>query len=326
MKIIYSLIFILLYLLLNCFSDAPRDNPLDTGNNMPKYQLNGFVQTYYPNLTNSFLRNARITLVPSNEFSISDADGYFFFNNLSPGTYVIYCQATGFVEDSMEIKIENNKQVNFRLDGLPYFKNISISTHHISRWFPVDDLYFLQFAVAAGDTDGVEELDIAEFEIADYSIRDTLDQSVTAGKFDFTFFLNDYGIASLHQLIGKPFMFYIKDNFGATQASDKQYINRIIEETPVLLAPVELTVIQSIPFNIQWERIFLPYPFTLKIEIFRIVSGLNIKVAEIPNISGELDTYSYGNVLSPGDYFWTLYIKDEFGNESRSKEGSFRIP
>ena len=75
----------------------------------------------------------------------------------------------------------------------------------------------------------------------------------------------------------------------------------------------------------RWERISVPYPATLTIEIFQINLGIAFKTDIIEKIPINTQSYTYSENLNPGDYYWTVNIVDEFGNSSSSREGTFQI-
>ncbi|MFQ5583198.1 MAG: hypothetical protein ACE5GL_02030, partial [Calditrichia bacterium] len=111
---------------------------------------------------------------------------------------------------------------------------------------------------------------------------------------------------------------------GARVTSEKQFLTRIIDETPVVTSPVGLATIGSFPITFRWNRVTnLLFPFTYSIEIYSINLGLIVdKIENIPPDSGSLN---YNGPLDNGDYFWVVDIVDELGNISSSKEGSFRV-
>ena len=157
------------------------------------------------------------------------------------------------------------------------------------------------------------------------SFSDTLQAEIEAGKFSSTLFDSDLPVASVHQLIGRQIYLVVEDDFGTKTSSDAQFLTRIIEVTLILVAPVELESIDSSIIDFQWERVSVPYPATLKIEIFQINQGIAFKANEIINIPVRDTKYTYSQALSPGDYFWTINVVDEFDNSSGSREGTFQI-
>ncbi len=306
-------------LFLNCFSDAPRDNPLDPANGI---SLSGKVSRFY---SNDAIPNATIRLKPGNQISITNGEGSYRFSDISPGMYSLTALTEGFASDTAEINIESNSEINFSLDSLSYFRNISLTSSHMIHWFPPDDMYSIHIETIGEDGDGSGDIDKVWFNIDQINFSDTL-QRTAPGSNVFRGHIPalDMPIANLQELIGIPIHFFIKDLPGYTNASTPFYISRIIEETPRLISPVGLSIISSDTIDFRWQAITtIQFPFSHKIEIFSIDLGL--KVDEISNINSDTSAYTYNTPLSNGDYYWVLYIVDEFGNLSGSKEGSFRV-
>jgi len=306
-------------LILNCFPDAPRDNPLDPANGI---SLSGSVNRLY---SNNALPNATIRLKPGNRISITNGNGIYQFSDISPGNYSLIVSMDGFSSDTAEINIEKNIEVNFSLDSLPNFQNISVTTTHITHWFPPDDIYTVVLEAAGYDGDGTGDIKDVWYRIEQINFSDTL-QRVAPGSniFRGQAVASSLPVINLHELIGKPFMFFIEDIPGNNSVSSPHFISRIIEETPQLASPVGLAIISSFPITFRWQAITnIQFPFTQKIEIYSI--GLGLKVDEMSSIGSNMSEYIYSTPLSNGDYYWILYIVDELGNQSGSKEGSFRV-
>jgi hypothetical protein len=320
------LAFLSLILLLGlpaCLEDVSRDNPLDPGSGNNTLQLSGQVLTFYH--PREAISQASILVQPENLVVLSDHDGMFRFNNLEPGEYSLICQAEGYRTDSVKISIQTSTDHTFLLDGLPHFEQILIKAHHRSRWFPREELYFIEFETIVSDPDGIGDVKSVVCEIPSMSFSDTLQAAIEAGKFSSTLFNSDLPVASVHQLIGRQIHFIVEDDFGSSTVSDSKFLTRIIEQTPVLISPIELQSVESVPVDFLWERVSVPYPATLKIEIFQINLGIAFKVDEVENIPINNQNFTYSESLNPGDYYWTINIVDEFGNSSSSREGTFQI-
>jgi hypothetical protein len=200
-----------------------------------------------------------------------------------------------------------------------------MKSHHRSRWFPLEEIYFIEFETIVSDPDGIGDIQSVICEIPSMNYSDTLQADIVAGKFSSILFESDLPVLSVHQLIGRKIYFFVEDDFGTKTSSDAQFLTRIIEQTPQLISPIELQSIDLFPIDFQWERISVPYPATLKIEIFQINLGIAFKADEIEDIEINEKNYIYSQNLNPGDYFWTINIVDEFGNSSSSREGTFEI-
>jgi hypothetical protein len=308
---------------LKCISDAPRNNPLDPQNPNGGVELSGTVSTFY--VPHQPIGNARVVLNPGNIILLTNQQGQFTFSNIKPGIYSLFSTAVGFAKDSLQIEISNTTSTNFFLNGLPYFKEARLVTQHISRWFPSGDVFSMQIEVIANDRDGEGDLDKIWYELESFSFADTLIQ-VTPGSENFRGIASEFDLPlnNLHELIGKPITLFIKDFPGDTIVSENHFLSRIIDETPQLVSPVSLAIINTFPILLEWQRVTnLQYPFSYRIEIFSIDLGLRVDVIE--NIPASESNFQYTNILGNGDYFWVLYILDEYGNSSSSKEGSFRM-
>jgi hypothetical protein len=264
-------------------------------------------------------------LTPGDRISVTDQNGFYQLSQIQPGLYQLNVFADGFSINTAEVDVSSNTEVNFALDSLPYLKNITITTSHITHWFPPDDIYLMQLETTGYDGDGGGDIKDIWYQIEQLNFSDTLQRTAPGSNiFRGQAAALDLPVFNLQELIGKPFKFFIEDLPGYSTESSPHFISRIIEETPQLYSPVGLAVISSSQIVFKWQAITnIHFPFTHKIEIYSI--GLGLKVDEINNINSDLSDFTYNSTLSDGDYYWVLYIMDEFGNNSGSKEGSFRI-
>ena len=306
-----------------CLKDAPRDNPLDASRDTHEISLRGQVLTYYQPRT--AIENAVLTLNPGQRMALSDAGGYFAFSNVPEGTYMLKCRAEKYAEDSVRIQVQSSLTHQFFLDGKPYFKQVRITTHHLDRWFPIEDVYYLNVQATADDPDGIGDISRVWYRIPDFDFSDTLQVQAEGDRYQKITFLDDLPVTSLHQLIGKPFVLSIRDDYGARNDSGDHFLTRIIDFIPSLVYPTDLQTIDTTTIEFEWKKVTLPFPHTLRIEIFQINFGLPSKVDEILDIPAGTTCVLYEKSLPASDYYWQLVIVDEFGNTSSSKESTFRI-
>ena len=303
-----------------CTSDAPRDNPLDSTNGM---QVTGKVERLYDN---TGIKNAMLLLKPTTKSTISAADGTFTIENVSPGSYTLVCQAEGFAPDSIVMDIQQSRTASFRLNGLPFFRSISVTTNHISSFSAPNDSFFVLVNAAADDLDNRGDVKLVRYTMDAFSFADTLFETNSQEKiFSSELTAGDLGISSIQQLSGKPFVFYVEDLPGGVSASQEVFTTRIIERTPVGKEPQNVAISGQGPINFKWLPVSQPYPFTFDIEIRRINFSFFILIGEIQNIPAADTTASFSGNLSQGEYFWTLFITDEYGNRSRSLENPFIV-
>lgn len=308
---------------ISCLDDVAHNNPIDPKNKNKGFSIMGKVTTLYAPVQN--LPNAIITIQPGEQNLFSASDGSFEFNGLEPGFYTIFCTASGYSLDSIEVDLQSDQTINFSLDGLPYFEQTALTTHHISRFFPVDDLFLLEVNVKVNDPDGVSDIKQVYFDITEFDASDTLDASLETGRFTKRLSVDDLPINSIHSLIGRAFYISIMDDANKITVSNELFLTRIIDLTPVLEGPANLETVVGDSIDFLWQKNRLPFLFTHRIEIFQINFGLLTKVDEFNNIPSNISKWNTAHNLPNGDYVWILTIIDEFGNTSSSKEGTFNV-
>ena len=307
--------------MLSCVGDAPRDNPLESGNGLT---IRGKIHTYYaPHLP---LEMVPVYLKNLHLFTFSDASGMFEFTHLKPDSYLVITGGANFSRDSVKLYLKKNTILNFYLDRLPQFQEIKITSHHQAHWFPVEDSYFLQIFVKLTDADGIGDLNLVYFEIPEMSIADTLLPGQNPGEFYFSRNANDFAINHLEELIGKEFLITAQDDAGFSSTTQPVYLARIINESVQLISPIGFQTITSDTIHFQWQAAYLSFPFHYRLEIFQINNGVLSTVKMIDQLPANLPVLDFIHQLPSGDYLWRIYIVDEFGNTSSSKEGAFKIP
>ncbi len=313
----------LLLVLTGCLDDAPHSNPLDPANGDKVFGLSGQVRTYYA--PHKPISGATIYLQPGDQVVITNAEGEYQFDDLSKGQYELICSVDGYHTDSSVIDLDGNFEYDFYLDGLPQFDHISLTTHHISRWFPMEDTYFMELKTMVSDPDGLSDIRKVTARVHSIDYADSLQPGLQTGIFKRTLYDRDLPVSSIHRFVGKPFEFIVEDELGMRTISDPIYITRIIEQTPVLTSPSELKMVNNPSIQFEWQRLDVVYSATFTIKIFKINFGVAIKVDEVANIAIDDISYQYQSSLDEGDYYWTISIVDEFGNSSSSKEGTFKV-
>lgn len=307
--------------LTGCINDAPHDNPLDPINGL---EIQGKVERLY---TADPIPGAKVTLLSNNVVSISNQEGNFRLKgDFSPGNYSVTCEIEGFRAETLSVSLPQETPLTFKLDALPVFTNMKLTTHHIARFFPPDDLFFIQLEVTVNDSDGLGDIQQVTYHIPSLNFSDTLTQvsppqPIFAGELE----PHHAGLLTLHEFIGHPFFFTVSDIPGAISRSQGQYLTRIIEEIPTGVSPTGGETV-SPPFTIEWQPDILPYSFTYAIGIYQQFFNFSVLIEEVTEIPSDSTSITYSTPLAPGNYYWVVYIEDEFGNRSRSRENPFTIP
>lgn len=306
-------------LLAGCTKDAPRDNPLDPVNGIG---LEGMVLKLS---SNQGIANAVLTLTPGNLVTITDNEGNFTFQDLDPGNYQLSCRAQGFISDSLSFELLQTDSIRFVLNALPTFLRTSVTTAHILRFAPPGEAYSLTLTAEIDDPDDFDNINQLSATIEDIGDIDSLLEVPGSGGRLFTREINveDLALFSLDQLAGKSFRFLISDTTSLVSISNDNYISRFIERIPVTTSPSDTNV--ALPIVFRWNDPQQLFAFTYSIEILQFNEDETAfsTVDRIDEIPSHISSFAYNRAQPDGEYFWVLYIVDEFGNVSRSTPKPF---
>ncbi len=310
-------------LVVRCVSDAPHINPLDPAlNHNQLTEVSGKVTRLNAAIN---IAGATLRLMPGPVFTQSQPDGtYRFAVPLAGGTYWLHCEAPGFSADSVQLNLAPGQTViqNFALNGLPEFTGISLATRHEANFITIED-FFLDIQVSVADADGPGEIKSVWCEIPTLGYVDTLRFLPQQQRF-FARLLPQKVVQSrlLTPLEGQPFVIFVADQHGAVAVSPPQFIKRIIDGIPRTVGPNGAA---SIPFDFRWEAFPAPFRFHYRIEIFPNINIQLPPVATLDEIPADSTTRRFATQLDAGNYFWVLYVVDEFGNYSRSIQTTLNI-
>lgn len=311
-------------LLWGCVSDAPRVNPLDPDGEAPALAgITGRVERFY---ANTGIANAMITVLPDQIVTTSDAQGnYRIAASLFPGDYTVVCTVGGYAPDTVRLSLSAGEagQADFRLNALPVFSSARLLTRR-ETGFINPETRFLEYAVEVDDADGDGDISRVTVTIPGLAYRDTLTR-ISAQEATFTGRLQParLGLGGLEALEGHPFHFQATDLPGDSTDSGPRYISRLIEVVPVGDAP---TGSATPPFDFEWTSVFPPYPFTYRVEIYQNVAVQLPPERVLEGIPSDTTRWGFSGPLPSGNYYWVLYVEDDFGNTSRSLPKAITIP
>ncbi len=309
-----------------CVNDAPHDNPLDPFVNPNQAFVNGFVYSFYPPYHP--IPGATVHLIPGNYIQSVNDDGSFAFEELAAGEYELVATAPSYDSDTIRIHLETSESqdVTFRLNALPSIRTFRIRSGHIHRWFPPQSLYVLDVEVDVSDADGEGDISLVQFSIPGFSFSDTLVTMGGSSSFVSQYYISDLSISTIHGLLGHPMYIEIKDQPGAVIRSEPAYLARVIDTRPNTLSPQGLAQVSARP-DLNWQPLQLMFPFSWQIDVTWYDQETRLKniVWTKNKIHADSTHVRVSRSLDPGIYYWTVSIVDEFGNWSRSREGSFEV-
>jgi hypothetical protein len=315
-------------LLLSCAQNADRDNPLDprSGNYEILGSLEGHVYTYYAPFQP--IASALITLIPSNQSTITNYSGAFNFTNIAPDTYLVIVNYPGYATDTAQVTIQSNRicSIQFNLDGLPQLDTLMLSSGFQHEHYPFEPVRMIDITTKVNDPDGPADIASVAVFIPFIDFSDNLGFSLEVGTFQAKIEEKDLIINNIEELIGQPFFIEITDKVGKLCRYGPKYLFRVIDDEPEIISPRGSALVGIQPV-LKWKSLQLPFSFTFKVEIYAIREDqiLYPAIYTFSKISSDISEFQLGATMPPGLYLWVVSIVDNWGNWSRSKPATFQV-
>lgn len=321
-----KLIFFVLWCtaLVSCVPDPPHSNPLDPFYNREiNLQISGRVSQ--KNNPYTPLDSCLLLLTPGNYFTFSDNAGNFVFDKLLPGSYQVVTYKSHYQTDTTTFHTDSlvSKPLFIYLNGLPFIKKLYFYSQFIDQWWP-DPYYEIVLNLIADDPDGMNDIQEIRLNIPEFDLYESLRTSNRIDSFSISLQGNEFPDGNIFNIIGKNTFIELVDRSGSTQREGPFFIHRIIETSPTPLSPIGLALVNNQPI-LTWQEFSVPFNFQFEIQIFRIIAGIPNLIFYHKNIPSRQTEYQYPEILTAGQYFWVIWVRDEIGNLSRSKEASFQV-
>ncbi len=319
-----------------CLGEAPHDNPFDPDSQQyaSTAEVSGTVSGIYPPFRG--IAGVRVRLMPLGASGVervatTDASGAFTVADVPAGPegtrYLVRAEGDGLRADDQEVTVEAGvtAQVALRLDALPVVSAQSARTVHIERWFPDAPLYLLEVDATVTDPDRDTDISAVALVIEELGFRAPLAET-TPGQFRATFDAETLPGGQVQGLFGTPApdrghrhrrqrqpgpaaRAGPRDRPDAADGGAPGAGGDRPEPTGAGVAAVPDPVPVHLPRRRQpGRRGRHPEPGR-----------------ERPGIDPATTRYQVQQTLRPGDYYWTVWVVDEAGNRSRSKEAGFRV-
>ncbi len=328
MTLIRTSYFISFFLMLvfNCVPEAPHDNALDPYHSSAAesgIELVGeVIQKVEPH---SPISDCLVLLLPEQRFDTTSTDGRFRFMNILPGLHHVIVNKSGFDSDTFQIipdTVQRNP-VHFPINGRPVIKKTKVYSQYIDQWWP-DPVVFINFETIVEDSDGMSDIEDVQIEIPAFNLIRSLTNTARPDSFSLQLSDTDFPDNNIFSAIGKKIYFIVTDKSNSQTFSDPNYLIRIIDTSPETIEPSALQTVGPRPI-LQWRSYLAVYPFTYEVSVFFVTAGIPVLIHYQNEIDLTVHQYQYPDSLVAGTYFWTVAIRDELENLSRSKEASFLV-
>lgn len=320
-----------------CLDEAPHDNPLDPLSDGFRDEggIAGRVTGIYPPFEGRAEVPVRLVPVgPAGRPELAtrtDGEGRFALHEVPAGPYAVVAEGEGFrsTADTVDVTAGQVAETILQLDALPTVAEQELRTVHIVRWFPEAPVFQLEVEVRAEDPDRPEDVAAAALAIPDPAAPESLvtlsleSVSGEVGRFVTTF--DDAELPDgVEGLLGKTLRIEVRDASGNAALGPPMSLVRVIEQSPQTVSPQGEASTGPSP-TLVWQPAQLPFAFTYRVDLFLVAAGVPNLIEQRTALDPAMTSYSVQQELAPGDYYWTVWVVDAFGNRSRSKEAAFRV-
>jgi len=325
-NILLSSVFVLFFIISAC--DAPRNNPVeslvikpDTVKIEPIVKM---IDGYAMSLDSSPtpISDVMVSLNRS-QGVFSNNSGYYKLLNLEDADGWLYFENENYHTDSSRISWGDfdTLRVNISLDRVPILVNPTfysvVELDHPDR--KTGSLYF-QTKILDDNANEISGLRLIN-QAHNYN------QLLTANEFGiFEKFIHetDLNIDEIDGLIGEDFFLYVNYQNGSSYLVGAQQLKRVISTSVDYISPANNQVVQSSNPVLKWNRVEPGFSFYYKIKIY--TNEINPTFFwQSENISSDVISHRVGTVIPDGNYYWVIFLVDEYGNSIRSKPASFVI-
>lgn len=310
-----------------CAPEAPHDNILDpyrNGGNAKGIEFFGEVlQKSEPHLP---VKNCKVFLLPEQKFDTTNTVGRFYFTEMVPGIHQLIIEKGGFTTDTFFVDPDtvSGNPTHFFLNGEPYIEAVKIFSEFIDQWWP-EPIAYVNTGIKVGDPDGVSDLQNVTFQVPAFNLAAGFQETSVPDSFFLQLNEQFDPNIDLRDLIGKEIRIVLTDNSGARVVSQPYFLIRLNENSPETVEPTGLQIVEGNPV-FKWVPYNASFTFHYEISVFFVNAGIPLLIHNKQKISPDTLQYQYPDSLSSGTYFWTVGVRDNLGNLSRSKEASFLVP
>lgn len=316
MKFTFLNIVLISLLFFSC--DAPRENPLDPENPDNIFSsITGVVRTV--KVPNEPLSGVSVFWSEAGIVAQTNANGNFTIEDLKPSNGYLYFEKSGYDTDSVFVNWNGRKTVNVtqQLNSIPKLVSGNL-TSSVENRFPETQVYRVN--IDAQITDEENDVDSVFITNEELQFIGSLN-NVSVTRFEQEFTPVQMNLTAVDDVIGKEFSVIAKDANGKTFNIAQLTVKRIIKDLVETISPANNeTVTDSLILN--WRRFTPGYSFSYSISIFTNTVDPDL-VWSIENVSSEEIFYNVVDNIDAGEYFWVVWVIDEFGNKARSRPASF---
>lgn len=259
----------------------------------------------------------------NNILTETDANGNFGIYNVPTQNGFIYFDKTGYSSDSVYVNWNGKNSVRAEgfLNANPQLDSLSIYTIVENR-YPDIQRYRLQISAKISDAE-INDIALVYVQNNNLKLNSQLTYNNATRNYERLFELTDLNISSMDEAIGENFNIIVRDQSGKLFNVGSSTIKRIIRQEVTIESPTDRQTTTSKP-TLKWKRYLPGFNFKYLIQIYTDEVA-PILVWQKENVSKDEIEITPNVTLQPGDYFWVIWVIDDFGDRGRTKPATFIV-
>lgn len=259
----------------------------------------------------------------NNILTETDANGNFGIYNVPTQNGFIYFDKTGYSSDSVYVNWNGKNSVRAEgfLNANPQLDSLSIYTIVENR-YPDIQRYRLQISAKISDAE-INDIALVYVQNNNLKLNNQLTYNNATRNYERLFELTDLNISSMDEAIGENFNIIVRDQSGKLFNVGSSTIKRIIRQEVTIESPTDRQTTTSKP-TLKWKRYLPGFNFKYLIQIYTDEVA-PILVWQKENVSKDEIEITPNVTLQPGDYFWVIWVIDDFGDRGRTKPATFIV-
>lgn len=316
---------LLLFIFIYSGCKAPRNNPLDPLN--PDYNfgtIEGVVQSI--GIPSVGISDVKVIWQNANLIAETDITGRYRLTNIPINNGNLVFSKDGYKSDTLQVIWGSSKrfftQVFF--NRIPTLDSILFYSSFVNQSGlpPVASL-----SVRAWVTDLDDDVDTVFVFNEALTIKKPLIFISEEGNYRTSILNSELSVNNIEETVGLPFLILAKDKFENEFTLGEDRITRVIKDEVTGLYPTgDSTIkISSQPVILNWNEFVSGYSFTYLVEVYKR-DLLNTELMHsLSGIPSDSVSYTLPINLGLGNYYWVIWIVDNYRNRSRTKPVLFKI-
>jgi hypothetical protein len=306
--------------------NAPHVNPLDPFSEGQNYAaIKGLIESYNQPVTK--IADVSVYWEPQKVMVKSDTNGSFAISNIFPTEGKLILNKEGYMSDTVLVNLDKNRMFSdtVKLKKIPQLESMQFYSASV---LSLDSTAFTELYMQVKLSDPDKKVDSVFVMCNEFSFSKGLSLNAAGSYYQTEIKKDDIGVSNLEQVVGYNFDVYTIDSLSETYLVGSAKISRIIKTYPKLNEPANNDTVSSTPV-LKWQSYSADFQFSYSVEIYNdVFPGFSTDADYVyasPELTQDTTELSIPKTLMSGDYYWVVWVVDNFGDRIYSLPYKFHI-